>query len=287
LLPPLVTSPAKPFHAVAVPPCIAALEYYCVAQGPFRRESPVPRVPCSSCVRCGPQDLHSAMDIDKWLEGTVVAAERTTLPDQLGFPALLHPTYKPAVERSARRYGKRMRHSADSSILEPLEPVAAPSRRKLVLAHGSEHMPPSRQDHGRAPSSAHRAESDANSVHYQRKPRRKTRPERYEAKTAEEPAEDRGKHERKRGKKDKDAKHARKRQEDKSGLADIVQTFHAKNVPRERLTVRGLHPSQRINVVANGSSCNREASSGKEKHHPRSGGADVGHTPIEPAGVIP
>lgn len=195
------------------------------------------------CVRCGRRPHKLPMDIGKWLEETVETAGRTTLPDQLGFPAFLHPRDKPAVERSSDRYGKRMRHSADSSILEPDQPVVAPSRKESDSAYDREEQSPS-QDSNRAPSSV---QEDENSNHYRRKPRRKPGPERYEAKMATESTNEHVRYSRNRSTKSKGrpsakpaktAKTAKKRQRDKSGLADIVQNFHAKNVPRERLTVR-------------------------------------------------
>lgn len=226
------------------------------------------------------------MDIDKWLEGTVETAERTRLPDQLGFPAFLYPNGKPVLERSMRRHGKRMRHSADSSILTPDKPDAAPPRREPDSAQQLFKLLPSCQDSTRAPSSAHAADSDEDSGQYRRQPRRKTRPERYEAKTAKEPAKDQDRRKRKRGKQDKDAKPSRTRRKGRSGVADVVHTFHARNVPRERLTVRVLH-LRVINAAANGSSCSREASSREAKHpgHSGSGSADVG--PLHPLAQRP
>jgi hypothetical protein len=193
------------------------------------------------CVRCRRKTCRHSMDINEWLEGTVEAEERTTLPDQLGFPAFLQPKDKPAVQRSARRHGKRMRHSADSSILKLEEPAAVPSRRKPDTAYDCEGLLWAHQDSSPALSSAHSVENNEGSDHYRRRPRRKTRPERYEAKTAKEPAKDRDRHERKRGKKGKGAKPAKKRRIDKSGLAGVVHNYQARNIPRERLTVRVLH----------------------------------------------
>ncbi|KAF2426451.1 hypothetical protein EJ08DRAFT_681229 [Tothia fuscella] len=179
-----------------------------------------------------------AMDISKWLEETIETAERPTLPDQLGFPAFLRPKDKPVVERSAQRHGKRKRRSADSSILGPEKSGIEPSRSKPGEVDSDDSIGPAHQNLHSNPALAAEDASEEHSDRYQRKPRRKTHLDRYNTKTPKDLTKDRGDDRKDRAQKSRNRKTERKKRKDKSGLADVVHNFHAKNVPKERLTLQ-------------------------------------------------
>jgi hypothetical protein len=190
------------------------------------------------------------MDINQWLQNTAEAAERPTLPDQLGFPAFLHPKDRPVGEPSAKRHGKRRVHSADSSILELEELAAKPltwSKRPEQVPHDVDRSSSPDATNGWPTSEAVSGSYDSD--RYRRKPRRKTRPGRYDAKPVKRASKGPEKRKQKRSSKDpKDSKPFKKRKKEKAGgLTAVVNEFHAKNVPRQRLTVR----AQGLTVLQN------------------------------------
>jgi hypothetical protein len=170
------------------------------------------------------------MDIAQWLQSTIEATQRP--------PSLHCDRPGPAVnsDEAHRRahaveppsiLSRRRSRTSDSSIVE-----LGPPHRHI----GRENLTDSRaRDRERAVSPE--VEVDETPDPYKRKPRRKTRPDRYETK-AKEPKR-RG--EKRRGKKDgierKGRKTSTKKSKDKAESA-LVSNYHAKNVPRDRLTVR-------------------------------------------------
>jgi hypothetical protein len=173
------------------------------------------------------------MDIRKWLEETVLpeCPPSPSLPEQMGLAPFL---YSKASEKGPKQGRRRKRSTSDSSLIH-----ARTARRR---------SPPVRQpadavNSGDASACSnayqptHSSRGSTSSQQYARKPRRKTRPERYEPTLKD--AKGRGKQENKHQKgESKHRKHkSRRNKAEKQGVG-LVQSFHAKNVPTDRLTVR-------------------------------------------------
>lgn len=183
--------------------------------------------------------LQPAMDINKWLADTAVAAGPAKRPDQPGYPGgREHGKTAPVVDSQSRkrRTKKHQDVSKDSSIIAPEDlPTEVPARRIVRHAHQDsvEDAPSEHAGH----SSQHEDEDEDGANPYQRRKRHKTKADRYDLKPREREtgAEHQHGEKRKRNsvKKDKETKHSKK---DKSAPV-VVRNFHAANVPRERLTV--------------------------------------------------
>jgi hypothetical protein len=137
------------------------------------------------------------MDIRKWLDETVPPEAPRESND-------LHQTAEPAERKRRRR--------SDSSMLDPRPPASSP--------HAS--LDDSADEALQATCS-----DSSSSTRYARKPRRKTRPERYE------PGSHAHRHRKDESKKRR-RKPRRKRGDKPPGA---MQTFQAKNVSGDRLTV--------------------------------------------------
>jgi len=171
------------------------------------------------------------MDIQKWLDDTAEAKappDSTETPGSNFFQRAEKP--KPVFKE---KHGRKRRQS-DSSLLDP-QPHAhkAPPKESKPPTECSPDA--SLYSDASRPSRSDSAESESSSHRYARKPRRKTRLERYEPK----PVKERGKHvHRSRKDESKQTRRKSKRKKvEKSGSA-VAQSFHAKNVSRDRLTVR-------------------------------------------------
>jgi hypothetical protein len=143
------------------------------------------------------------MDIHKWLSETVLPRQP---PSPLGQGETCHAPRPHELERAPREKHGRKQSSSDSSMLD-----ARPQHKK---APPSGRVPPTEQEadetgHTDASHPTARSERSVSNEPYRRKPRRKTRPERYGPVA------------------------------NKSG-SGIVQSFQAKNVPQERLTVSSI-----------------------------------------------
>lgn len=171
--------------------------------------------------------LHSAMDISKWLADTAVAVRTAENPDLPGYPAEIElGSNAPLVDLQLnKRWAKRHKDSSkDSSILAfEDKPTEVSARRVVLLSEDAGH------------SSHHETEDDDGCKLYQRRKRHKTRVDRYDPKPRELGAKNQngGKLNRKPAKKVEESKRSKK---DKSAPT-VVRSFHAANVPRERLTV--------------------------------------------------
>lgn len=179
------------------------------------------------------------MDVRRWLEETKTPGP----PASLGLPAGQHAREgapRDAAKQSSpnRRKCKRpQRHtSSDSSLLWP----------DRANGHGQ----PVTQKSGNGDRARQHTASDKAASHYSselsgsadrseferyaRRPRRKTRPEIYEPKA--------GKKRSKRTHGSRKNRHAPLREKDRRRTrprqSDLAQTFHAKNVAKDRLTVR-------------------------------------------------
>lgn len=195
------------------------------------------------------------MDIRKWLQETVLPEQPVspTRLEQSGPDAPPHPT---APERDLRAGRRRKRSTSDSSLLRTRTIRREPSlveRRAAIVDSGDDsaysdaHHPP-----------VHSSESSSSSQQYARKPRRKTRPERYEptSKGAKGRGTQVNRHRKDESKKKKHS--SRRKKADKPG-AGLVQSFHAKNVPKDRLTVREQPTLARTILTADTVEAAREA----------------------------
>jgi hypothetical protein len=139
------------------------------------------------------------------------------------------------------RHRKRQRSSSTSSYLEPavfdhLMAGAGDDTRKRRNSHGRQQhsINTKHERHQESPASESDGSSESQatlaqqSCLYERRPRHKTKEDRYELKQEKE---------RKRPKKDKNKSTRRQSRSAKTG-ASLLHDFRAKNVASERLTVR-------------------------------------------------
>ncbi|KAF2739198.1 hypothetical protein EJ04DRAFT_559992 [Polyplosphaeria fusca] len=177
------------------------------------------------------------MDIREWLDHTELPERAPSLPEQLGLPAFFQPKkVEPAPKDRLRR---RRRSVTDSSLLE-----AHPHRRKALPIERQPDIDDSASDsHGGASPSG----SSSSSQRYARRPRRKTRPERYEpVMDVKERGTQLYRH--RKNESNKVKRKARRRKGDKPGHGGI-QSFQAKNVPKDRLT---LKPLEKLGIFSKG-----------------------------------
>ena len=169
------------------------------------------------------------MDIRKWLDETVSPPRPPSLPEQLSLPPFLRPKER-VEEPLPRGTRRRKRGTSDSSILETHQ-----RRRKGPPVEYESEGDQTSACSDTSTSSRHSSGSSSSSRRYARRPRRKTRLERYDPKP--EDAKERGKQP--SGKKRRDSKKSRRKSRRKTEArgAGRVQNFQPKNVPRDRLTV--------------------------------------------------
>lgn len=140
----------------------------------------------------------------------------------------------PEPERGHREQRRQARATSDSSLLD------APPQRKQVSPSERAALVQDMADETNRPAATYptsRSESSASSEPYRRKPRRKTRPERYGP--APKDAKERGPdtQQPRKGESKKTRRRPRRMKANKSG-SGIVQSFQANNVRKDRLTVR-------------------------------------------------
>ncbi len=170
-----------------------------------------------------------SMDIRQWLEATNDPQDGPSLAEQLQLPSFLHRRPE-AAEPTYKRRSQRKRSSSDSSFVE-----ANDVRRdspKRVRKHSRTDL---QTESSSGSSSLESGKSDS-SDKYRRKPRRKTRPDRYEPKK-----DKKRQHERRKSEKDgKEPKHHKRRTgrrtKDKPTVW-MATAINAKNGSKERLTV--------------------------------------------------
>ncbi|KAH7399267.1 hypothetical protein BKA66DRAFT_508217 [Pyrenochaeta sp. MPI-SDFR-AT-0127] len=175
------------------------------------------------------------MDIRRWLDETVQPGISPNQLKQLDIQPFLRtdqPEPKPVLKA---RY-RRKRSISDSSLLDPPAPrtqVQTKKRRPPTgrfTDNGTE---------GEVSSATHSESfaSNTSSKRYARQPRRKTRPERYIP--SSKAIKERGKHaHRTRQGESKNSRRKPKRKKGKKPNSGIVQSFHAKNVSGDRLTLK-------------------------------------------------
>ncbi|KAI8940238.1 hypothetical protein NX059_003941 [Plenodomus lindquistii] len=173
------------------------------------------------------------MDIRKWLDETVPPEHPAGLQALPTADSPIRLNYPEKVPK-AKHLPKRSR--ADSSLLEPSPPrrTTTKRRRKLSTECGTQEGAPS-DDPGGVLSEPSRC--SRSSGRYARRPRRKTRPDRYEP--SSKAADGRAKHVH-RNRKD-ESKQTRCKSKHKKGDnvgGSIGHDFHAKNVSGDRLTLK-------------------------------------------------
>ncbi|KAF2806073.1 uncharacterized protein BDZ99DRAFT_103572 [Mytilinidion resinicola] len=194
------------------------------------------------------------MDVRKWLQEVVLPEKPPSLPDRLGLPQFLHPKrdrQNPSDQAGASASAHKHRQkdkpvASDSSILQ--------ARQHHKRKDASEHEEPVIAGANRASSPAeHRSDRSSSVSHasdhrYQRKPRHKTRPDLYEPK--QDASNERGSRRHRRGQDEsrKGKRKSRRKKTDNPG-AGLVHSFHANNVPRDRLT---LKPREKLGIFNKG-----------------------------------
>ncbi|KAF2705351.1 hypothetical protein K504DRAFT_506295 [Pleomassaria siparia CBS 279.74] len=179
------------------------------------------------------------MDIRKWLDDTVLPDQPPSPPEQLGLSSLLRQR---APQPSHRGKRTRRRSTSDSSLLEirPRGNKVAATQHKVNVEEPISSNSSS--------STSHSLGSSLSSQQYVRRPRRKTRPECYDP-TAKDVGE-RVTHAHRRLKDEsKRTKRKRKPGKVKKQGSGIVQSFRAKNVPTDRLT---LKPREKLGIFNKG-----------------------------------
>jgi len=172
----------------------------------------------------------SVMDVEKWLQDTANAGELSLRLERDALPA---STQTNAVQHGKQRKMKQDRWT-DSSIIEPQQ-IPSHSKHDEHLPIATEFQHASRGG-SFSPSiqSPEEQTSQSEDNPYQRRKRRKTRPDRYEEKPSTSPRHVRSK--RKNNQKSKER--ARTRRKVKGAAQDaVVRDYKAKNVSTNRLTV--------------------------------------------------
>ncbi|OCK77692.1 hypothetical protein K432DRAFT_358126 [Lepidopterella palustris CBS 459.81] len=189
------------------------------------------------------------MDICKWLENTVFPDKPPSLPEQLGLPQFLHPKEDIAGPSSSinKQRRKRKDTTSDSSFIEARTQglQAFPLKNEIKTndrAHGEASADES--DHSDPSSSV----SHASNHHYARRPRHKMRPERYDPQFEEVQERGKRKHKKQKDESRKTKRTSRRKKTDKPGTG-LVQSFHASNVPKDRLT---LKPREKLGIFNKG-----------------------------------
>ncbi|KAJ4345250.1 uncharacterized protein N0V89_011380 [Didymosphaeria variabile] len=179
------------------------------------------------------------MDIHKWLSETVLPQQPPSPPEQREYH---HAPCSEQPERIPKDKRRRKQSTSDSSLLD------VPPQRKKRPTSGrvpSLKKEADETDHTDASHSPSRSASSISSEPFRRKPRRKTRPERYEPVLKD--AKERGLHTQRRDKgESKRARRKSRRMKANNPGSGMVQGFQAKNVPQDRLTVRSTPVSRSL-----------------------------------------
>ncbi|KAF2869443.1 hypothetical protein BDV95DRAFT_100711 [Massariosphaeria phaeospora] len=185
--------------------------------------------------------LKLGMDIRRWLDETVLPQQPPSPPEQRSLAPIPR---REEPKQAPKQKSRRKRSTSDSSLLD-----AHPRRRKASpVEHKSDIEESADEDacSDASKSSSRSSGSSTSSQPYARRPRRKTRPERYEPTSKD--IKERGTHLPRRGKGEskKTKRKSRRKKAEKPG-AGMVQSFHAKNVPRDRLT-----PAEKLGLFSKG-----------------------------------
>jgi hypothetical protein len=179
------------------------------------------------------------MDIQKWLS-EVVDTKAHHVPAQTSKSDFFNRPEKPKSVFDGPCAPRRSK--SDSSLLVPqTHSHKAPSNQPK---HSTENEVNVRVNSEVSHSSCSEStESESSSERYARKPRCKTRLERYEPKQHKEPAKHVHQSRKSESKRPRRKSKRRKREKSDSGVA---QNFHAKNILGDRLTVRAVSMQWRV-----------------------------------------
>ncbi|KAH8732791.1 hypothetical protein GQ44DRAFT_5113 [Phaeosphaeriaceae sp. PMI808] len=181
------------------------------------------------------------MDIQRWLDET--ASPGDICPASASWSNPFDNMDKPKPVVRGTRAAKRT--ESDSSLLVPQSRSRrAPPRQPKFFK--DKHPNVSVSSKASRSSRGHSTRSESSSQRYARKPRRKTRPERYEPKLTRE----RGKHvhQSRTDESKKMGRKSKRKKVDKSGNG-VTQSFQTKNVSRDRLT---LKPREQLGIFNKG-----------------------------------
>lgn len=188
------------------------------------------------------------MDINKWLESTVLPQQEPSLPEQLGLPPFLHPkeNYKALLASADKQPRKRRHTTSNSSFLETRQHnQTSPIEHEVEIDNKSnDKLLTDASSSSDRPSSVGYASGHP----YGRKPRHKTRPDIYEPKSDQVKERGMQKHRRGKGESKKTKGKSRRKKTEKPGIG-LVQSFHARNVPKGRLT---LKPREKLGIFNKG-----------------------------------
>jgi hypothetical protein len=178
------------------------------------------------------------MNIQRWLSG-IVDLQVSSVPAQTATSDVFHRPEKPRPVFDEHRAPNRSK--SDSSLLVPRSHShrASPNVPKPSTENGANRA----DSEGSQSGCSENTESESSSQRYARKPRHKTRLERYEPKQHKEPA----KHvHQSRKSESKRLKRKSKRKKGEQSDSGVAQNFHAKNVSGDRLTVRAVSVQWRV-----------------------------------------
>jgi hypothetical protein len=179
------------------------------------------------------------MDIQKWLS-EIVDTEAPSVPAQTSRSDFFHRAEKPRSVFDEQCAQRRSKSDSSLLVLQPHLHEAPPNEPKNSTENRADVRAGSEVSHS---SRSETTESESSSRHYARKPRRKTRLERYEPKQHKEPA----KHvHQSRKSESKRLKRKSKRKKGEQSDSGVAQNFHAKNVSGDRLTVRAVSVQWRV-----------------------------------------
>jgi hypothetical protein len=162
------------------------------------------------------------MDINQWIESLEQANP---------------PSKPPLSDDQPHATRKRRRGSGTSSLLEPF--VNRERRdikdRQPVVSVSSSSSNPSDATPASTSSASSAPSISSSSERYQRRPRHRTNADKYHLKPKSKSQSRKKK--KKEKEKEKKSKHARRKKRKSKAVTGLVQTFQAKNVPKDRLTV--------------------------------------------------
>lgn len=176
------------------------------------------------------------MDIRKWLAET----DQAVHPEQPAVESFLLPKQPDSAPHARRR---RKRASTDSSLLEI--PSPQPRRKGVPAVERNYRDVRDATDRSHSDGSHYLRSSESvsdstTSQRYARKPRRKMRLDRHEVAMTKRGKEQRANSHSNRKRESRKSKHRSRRKKIEKTHSGIGQEFYAKNVSKDRLTVRQL-----------------------------------------------
>ncbi|THV87529.1 hypothetical protein D6D29_00703 [Aureobasidium pullulans] len=164
------------------------------------------------------------------------------------------PSESPAFINQHRATRKHGQGSGKGSLLEPFVDRVRHTRRthppESPRASNSATSSVTRPSSSSSSSSSSSTPSSSSSKRYQRKPRHHTKADKYHPKRKRR-SHSKEKAKKQSKKKEKNAKRPHRRKHNSEVITGVVQSFHAKNVPKNRLT---LKPSSKVGLYTKGRS---------------------------------